>query len=117
MTTTIGQVPSRINLVVQQGADRNFDVVWRDPANTPVPVSSVIAQIRPSASGAVLLDLGTHTTIDPDGHTMHVAIPASVTAALTPIGRALWSFVAVAAGGEHKVLMEGTATIEAAISH
>lgn len=77
------------DLLIEQGATFVKDIVWKDGYGVAVDVVGYTArmQIRPhTSSDTVMLSATTengYIVIGPEAGTIHISIPATVTAALT----------------------------------
>lgn len=99
-----------VNMEIVKGADFAFDVVWTEEDETTViPIVSLTGQVKDKYDGEVLLDLGTHTTIDGAGHGL-VRVSETQTASLVVMERAVYS-IYVTSATETICLMAGTVRI------
>lgn len=91
------------DLFMPRGADLAFDVEWEGGT-----ITAADGAIRDNDTDTVQLDFGAYVTIT-DGKAS-VAVPASITKALTPWGFGNWIFNVTVDGATY-VAMEGAARL------
>lgn len=110
--------PYDLELVQGETYERTFR--WKiDGAVQTLTGYTIRSQVRQreSTASTLLLDLAPYCTLEPDGQTIRLRIPANITAALTPrsFKAAAWDLFLLAADPADTVrLLEGNASCDPA---
>lgn len=110
MTTEIGSKGlAEVNLVIPQGTSLPFDIAHTDKDGNPVDhTQSDVKMAFQSKDKATTTDLSEHCTGTETG--VHVAIPASVSAAL-PVGKLVWDMIVTTSAGDAIRMAYGSVSI------
>jgi hypothetical protein len=108
---TIGDV-ERVDLIIHQDSDCEFEFEWRDEDNAPVPIADAECYVW-AAEEELHADLTPFITIGTGGNT-HIAavfVPAVDTIEILPLVRGAWEFYANSVAGTRKKLGRGSAWV------
>ena len=101
-------------ILIQQGADFNLEINWKDGDNVPIDLTGATGrmQVRPNVNSATtLLDLTSEITFpDPTQGEISINVSNTVTTNLLP-GRHVYDLEIVESSGKVTRLLEGVARI------